>query len=293
MQETRATLIGGTAVLVWGALALMTTWSGAVPPFQLVAMAFSIAFVLCAATWMFRSVDPRQFLRHPAPVWLLGIGGLFGYHFFYFMALRNAPPVEAGLIAYLWPLLIVVFSALLPGEHLTWRHVVGAIAGLVGTGLLVTGGGVVHFQSNYTLGYVAAGACAVTWAGYSILSRRFADVATDTVGWFCGAAAVLGTFCHIMFETTVWPDSMGQWLAVVGLGLGPVGAAFFAWDIGVKRGDIKLLGVLSYAAPLISTLLLIAFAQGAASWIVAAACILIVGGALFAARDMVLKKGPV
>jgi drug/metabolite transporter (DMT)-like permease len=289
-NQVRATLIGGTAVLMWGALALLTTWSGAVPPFQLVAMAFSIAFVLCAATWVFRGADPRQFLRHPPAVWLLGIGGLFGYHFFYFMALRNAPPVEAGLIAYLWPLLIVVFSALLPGEHLTWRHVAGAMAGLIGTGLLVTGGGAVQFQSAYTLGYVAAGACALTWSGYSILSRWFADVPTDTVGWFCGAAAVLGVVCHIMFESTVWPHGVGQWLAVLGLGLGPVGAAFFTWDIGVKRGDIKLLGVLSYAAPLISTLLLIAFGQGDASWAVAAACVLIVGGAVFAARGMMSKK---
>lgn len=284
--ETRATFIGGSAVAMWGALALLTTWSGVAPPFQLVAMAFSIAFIGTAALWVLRGADPRRFLRHPPAVWLIGVGGLFGYHFFYFMALRNAPPVEAGLIAYLWPLLIVVFSALLPGERLTWRHVVGALAGLGGTGLLVTGGGAVNFQSAYTLGYVAAGACAITWSGYSILSRRLGSVPTDTVGWFCGAAAVLGTLCHLIFESTVWPVGAGEWLAILGLGLGPVGAAFFTWDIGVKHGDIKLLGVLSYAAPLISTLLLIAFGQGEASWVVAAACILIVGGALFAARDM-------
>lgn len=290
MRENRATLIGGTAVLMWGALALLTTWSGAVPPFQLVAMAFSIAFVLTVASWVVRGADPRRFLRHPPSVWLLGIGGLFGYHFFYFMALRNAPPVEAGLIAYLWPLLIVVFSALLPGERLTWRHVVGALAGLAGTGLLVTGGGAVNFQSAYTLGYAAAGACALTWSGYSILSRRFADVPTDTVGWFCGAAAVLGAVCHLIFESTVWPGGGGEWLAILGLGLGPVGAAFFTWDIGVKHGDIKLLGVLSYAAPLISTLALIAFGLGEANWVVATACLLIVGGALYAARDRLPRK---
>ena len=288
--EARATAIGGAAVLMWGALALLTTWSGAVPPFQLVAMAFSIAFVGAVVSWVVRGADRRRFLRHPPLVWLIGIGGLFGYHFFYFMALRNAPPVEAGLIAYVWPLLIVVFSALLPGERLTWRHTAGALAGLAGTGLLVTGGGAVNFQSAYTVGYVAAGACAITWSGYSILSRRFGSVPTDTVGWFCGAAAVLGALCHLMFETTVWPDGVGEWLAILGLGLGPVGAAFFVWDFGVKHGDIKLLGVLSYAAPLISTLLLIAFGQGEASWVVAAACILIVGGALFAARDMFAGK---
>lgn len=283
----RSTLIGGTAVLMWGALALLTTWTGAVPPFQLVAMAFSVAFILTLGTWLYRGVDPRSFLRHRPSVWLLGIGGLFGYHFFYFMALKNAPPIEAGLIAYLWPLLIVVFSALLPGETLTWRHVVGALAGLAGTALLVTGGGDVHFQSAHALGYAAAAACALTWSGYSILSRRFGDVPTDTVGWFCGAAAVLGALCHVLFEETFWPDDGWEWLAVFCLGLGPVGAAFFTWDIGVKRGDIKVLGALSYAAPLISTLLLIGFGGGEASWVVASACLLIVGGAVIAALDMI------
>ena len=53
----------------------------------------------------------------------------------------RAPAVEASLIAYLWPLLLVVFSALLPGERLRWWHLAGGVAGLVGAGLLVTRGG--------------------------------------------------------------------------------------------------------------------------------------------------------
>ena len=201
------------------------------------------------------------------------------------MALRNAPPVEAGLIAYLWPLLIVLMSAMLPGERLRWFHVAGAVAGLIGTVLLVTGGGRLSFRSDYALGYGAAVVCALTWSTYSVLSRRFATVPTDTVGGFCIATALLATACHMLFETTVWPEG-GQWLAVLALGLGPVGFAFFTWDYGVKRGDIKALGASSYAAPLLSTILLILFGQGEASWAVGAACILITGGAILASRDM-------
>lgn len=282
----RATLIGGTAVLLWGSLALLTTWTGRVPPFQLVAMSFAIAALLGAAKWMARGEDPRAYLRHPPAVWALGIGGLFGYHFFYFMALRNAPVVDASLIAYLWPLLIVVFSALLPGGRLRWWHVAGAALGLAGCVLLVTGGGAVVFRAEYGLGYAAALACAFTWSGYSVLSRRFKAVPTDTVAWFCAATALLGLLAHLAFEATAWPESGGEWLAVAALGLGPVGAAFFAWDHGVKHGDIRALGGFSYAAPLISTLLLIAFGRAEAGWTVAAACAAIMGGALLAARDM-------
>jgi drug/metabolite transporter (DMT)-like permease len=285
----RATLVGGSAVLMWATLALLTTLTGAVPPFQLVAMAFAIAFLLALGAWLARGQPILPVLRQPAPVWALGIAGLFGYHFFYFLALRQAPAVEASLINYLWPLLIVLFSALLPGERLRWFHVFGAAAGLGGTVLLIAGGGAAGFAAAHWLGYLAAFACAFVWSGYSVLSRRFGQVPTDAVGGFCGATAVLAALCHLLFETTVWPEG-AEWLAVLALGAGPVGAAFFVWDHGVKHGDIKALGAFAYAAPLLSTILLIAFGRGAPSWRIAAACVLITGGAALAAGDLLRRK---
>jgi len=284
-RPLRATLIGGTAVLMWATLALLTTLTGSVPPFQLVAMAFAVAFALALARWLIGGGAITAHLRWPLPVWLLGVGGLFGYHFFYFMALRNAPAVEASLIAYLWPLLIVVFSALLPGERLRWWHLAGTLAGLLGTVLLVTDGGRVAFREAHWLGYAMAVLCAFTWSTYSVLSRRFGHVPTDAVGGFCGVTALLAAICHLAFEATVWPRGL-EWLAVLGLGLGPVGAAFFTWDVGVKHGDIRALGAASYAAPLLSTVLLISFGKGQATWVVGAACVLIVGGAVLASRDV-------
>jgi drug/metabolite transporter (DMT)-like permease len=214
----------------------------------------------------------------------LGIAGLFGYHFFYFLALRHAPAVEASLIAYLWPLLIVFFSALLPGERLRWFHGAGAIAGFLGAALLVTKGQGFRFDAQYTTGYLSALVCALTWAGYSILSRRFGAIPTSAVGGFCGATAILAWGCHALFETTVIPTGW-QWAAILGLGLGPVGLAFFTWDYGVKHGNIRVLGALSYAAPLLSTLLLIACGRAEATMVVGVACGLIVGGALLATLD--------
>ena len=290
----RATLIGASAVLMWATLALLTTLSGKVPPFQLVAMSFSVAFSLALVKWSWMGEPVIDKLKLPLRVWALGVTGLFGYHFFYFMALRNAPPVEAGLIAYLWPLLIVVASALLPGERLHWWHIMGAALGLGGTVALVLGNGdsgsFSGFKSAYWLGYTMAGACALTWTSYSILSRRLAHLPTDTVGAFCGATAILAALAHIAFETTVWPVG-GEWLAVMGLGLAPVGAAFFTWDYGVKHGNIQVLGAISYAAPLLSTLLLIMAGKGAATANVVLACLMIVGGALLASKDMLGRKG--
>ncbi|MEM7737780.1 MAG: EamA family transporter [Deinococcota bacterium] len=279
-NKARATLIGSSAIVMWGALALLTELAGPVPPFQLTAMSFGIAFGL-GSLWRVRTPSPQQ--REPVPlrVWLFGTAGLFGYHAMYFVALANAPAVEASLIAYLWPLLIVLFAALLPGEKLAWFHVVGALLGFAGAVLLIVKDDISLLNSDYQLGYVAAFACALIWSGYSVGSRRLGNIPTESVTGFCAVTALLAALCHVLFETPYLPRGW-QWLAVLGLGLGPVGAAFFTWDIGVKRGNIQLLGVLSYAAPLLSTLLLVMFGIAEPSARLGIACLLIVGGACVA-----------
>lgn len=287
MSSLRATLIGFCAILMWSLLAALTVASGKVPPFQLLAMAFAIGGAIGAA-WVAQTSAWRALRQRPA-VWGLGVCGLFGYHALYFLALRLAPPAEAGLLNYFWPLLIVLFSALLPGEHLRRHSVLGALLGLGGTVFLFMGKGLAP-ALDYVAGYSAAFCAAFVWAGYSVLSRRFAGVPTAAVAGFCLVTAVLATLCHLALETTMWPQTGAQWLAVLALGVGPAGIAFYAWDIGVKRGDIRLLGVASYAAPILSTSLLVLAGYAAPSTTLALAALLIAGGGLLAAKDMLRKK---
>ena len=289
----KATLIGAIAPLLWATLALLTTYAQPLPAFELVAMTFAVAFLLVLGKWVFEaarggpSVASR--FRLPLPAWLIGVGGLFLYHVFYFNALARAPAVEASLICYLWPLLIVLFSAFLPGERLKPVHILGGLCGLAGAGLLVTKGQGFGFEPAYALGYLAALACAFTWSIYSLLNRRMAAVPSDAVGVYCGATALLGLVCHLIFETWVTP-TIGNAAAILLLGIGPVGAAFFVWDHGVKRGDIQALGSLAYASPLISTLLLILAGRAAPSWVLAAGALLIVGGAALAAGGLFARR---
>lgn len=180
-------------------------------------------------------------------------------------------------------------SALLPGERLRWYHVAGAVAGLAGTVSIVSRNGI-SFDDQYALGYGAAFLCAFTWSGYSLLTRSFDRVSTDVVTGFCLVTSLLSLLCHLLLETTVWPASSGEWLAVVGLGLLPVGAAFYAWDYGVKNGDIQIIGAASYAAPLLSTLILVASGYAEPDWRIGVACLLITGGAVLAARDMIMPR---
>jgi drug/metabolite transporter (DMT)-like permease len=248
------------------------------------AMAFCLGFLLAVAKWTARREPIGRHLSLQPALWALGVGGLFGYHACYFAALSLAHPVEANLINYLWPLLIVMFSGLLPGEHLRWWHIAGATAGLLGCALLI-GGGTGGLELRYAAGYAMALCSALIWATYSVLSRRVREVPTDAVGAFCGATAVLAFLAHLTFEQTYVPHG-SQWLAILVLGVGPVGAAFYLWDYGVKRGDIKALGALSYMTPLLSTLLLVLFGRGEPSVRLGLACLLIVGGAVLASREL-------
>ncbi|WP_417844129.1 DMT family transporter [Thalassospira sp.] len=287
--KTKATLIGTIAVLLWALLALFTTVVKSIPPFQLVSLCFSVATVF-SAVWISRR-GPGAFraLRQPVGAWVLSVGGLFGYHFFYFVALANAPAVDASLIAYLWPLFIVLLSALLPGERLRWYHVAGAVCGLGGAAVLVSKGQGFDFDPAFAAGYGASLACSILWSGYSVLNRRYRAVPVEAVCGFCGGAAILGFITHGLMESWVTPDAW-QWLAIAGLGLGPVGIAFFVWDYGTKHGDIQVLGVSAYAAPLLSTLILIVAGAAPASPAVIWGCLLIVGGAVLASKNILIRR---
>lgn len=282
------TLVGGAAIVLWAKLALFTTWAEGIPPFQLASLCFSVATAIGALAILSRGRSAWRALWQPWQVWALGVLGLFGCHVFYFVALSRAPAIEASLIVYLWPILLVLFSALLPGERLRWYHLAAVLLGLAGAGFLILDGGCFAIEMGLMVGYAAAAVAGMIWAIYSVLNRRFGRVPTDAVTGFCAGAALLSFLSHALFESWAQPTPC-QWSAILLLGLGPVGLAFFAWDYGVKHGSIQALGALSYMTPLLSSALLIALREADASWNVALACALIVGGALLGSVEFLRR----
>jgi drug/metabolite transporter (DMT)-like permease len=290
MTRARATAIGFSAVLMWALLALLTIGTAPVPPLQLNAICFAIGGGI-GLVWMARGSGFGVLRGVGWKVYAFGTAGLFGYHFLYFTAFRLAPYAETGLIAYLWPLFIVLLSGLLPGERLRPLHIIGALLAFAGAALIVLRGGV-SLQAGAMPGMALALLCALTWAGYSVASRRLGAVPSEAVTVFCLATALLSGLAHLAWEATVWPQGQLGWIAVVLLGLGPVGLAFFTWDIGMKRGDIQMLGAASYAAPLLSTLVLIAAGKAQATPVLLLSALLITGGAALAARASLARIRP-
>lgn len=276
-----ANLLALGAIALWASLAALGVSLNHVPPFLLTGLALLVGSLIALPLSRF---DLRQW-RVPASTLAIGIYGLFGFHFLLFIALRHAPPVQANLVNYLWPLGIVVMAPLfLPGITLTRRHVVAALVGFAGAALAILGRDADGAQAVWAWGYLPALGSAFIWSSYSLLTKRVPAFPTSAIGGFAMASGVLSLACHALLESPVSLTPQDG-LLIVALGLGPLGGAFFLWDAALKRGDARQIGVLSFLTPLLSTLTLLAIRGESPSLSVLVAGVMIIGAAVVATRS--------
>jgi drug/metabolite transporter (DMT)-like permease len=263
------------AIALWASLASLGVALRHVPPFLLTGLGLVIG-----------SIPAWPLVRHwrvPPRTLALGVYGLFAYHFLLFIALRLAPPVQANLVNYLWPLLIVVLApVILPGMHLKLSHVLAALAGFAGAAIAILGGAS-NASAAWTWGYLPALGAAFIWATYSLGTRRVASFPTAAIGLFGLVSGLLSLGCHALLEPST-PLSPRDWLFIAVMGLGPLGAAFFLWDKALKTGDARHIGILSYLTPLLSTGLLVIVTGRDLTPSIALAAVLIIGAAVIGTR---------
>lgn len=268
------------AIALWASLAALGVSLAHVPPFLLTGLGLLVGSLIALPLSRF---DWRQW-RVPPSTLALGIYGLFGFHFLLFIALRHAPPVQANLVNYLWPLGIVVMAPLfLPGVHLAARHIAAALVGFAGAALAILSGAQ-GAEATWAWGYPPALGSAFIWASYSLLTKRVAAFPTAAIGSFAAVSGALSLLCHVLLEPAVALGARDLAL-IAALGLGPLGGAFFLWDAALKRGDARQIGVLSFLTPLLSTLTLLALRGERPSLSVALAAAMIVGAAVVATRS--------
>lgn len=280
---SKAALLALGAIALWATLASLGLALAQVPPFLLTGLALLVGSLVALPLSKFR----LSRWKVPLPTLALGVYGLFGFHFLLFLALRHAPPVQANLVNYLWPLLMVVLApVLLPGLRLRAVHLLAALLGFAGAALVILGGAADAangVSAGWRWGYLPALGSAFVWASYSLLSQRVAPFPTAAVGSFALVSGLLSLLCHVLLEPPTTLNGR-DWLLIVLMGLGPMGAAFFLWDKALKLGDARHIGILSYLTPLASTALLLLVSGRAFTWTIALAAALIIGAALLAAR---------
>ncbi|HOZ64283.1 MAG TPA: DMT family transporter [Burkholderiaceae bacterium] len=285
----KANLYALGSIALWATLAALGVSLSHVPPFLLTGLSLLIG-----------SVIALPLLRHDLNQWCvpistlaLGVYGLFGFHFLLFIALRHAPPVEANLVNYLWPLFMVVLAPmLLPDIRLRGAHVAAALLGFAGAAMAILGassdtpggsGGAIT-AGGWSWGYLLALASGLIWASYSLLTKRVKPFPTAAIGLFGLLSGLLSLLCHWLLEPAI-QLSGNDWMLIVLMGLGPLGAAFFLWDKALKLGDARHIGILSYLTPLTSTMMLLAVTHRPLTWPIAVATMMIVGAAVWGLRS--------
>ncbi|WP_439590429.1 DMT family transporter [Hydrogenophaga sp.] len=276
-----ANLLALGAIALWASLAALGVTLSHVPPFLLTGLSLLVGSLIALPLSRF---DLRQW-RVPLSTLAVGVYGLFGFHFLLFIALRHAPPVQANLVNYLWPLGIVVMAPLfLSGVSLTRRHVLAALLGFAGAALAILGGAGETGEARWAWGYIPALGSAFIWASYSLLTQRVRAFPTAAIGSFALISGLLALLCHALLEPAV-VLSTGDLALIAVLGLGPLGGAFFLWDAALKRGDARQIGVLSFLTPLLSTLTLLVMRGETPSVAVGVAAAMIIGAAVLATRQ--------
>lgn len=259
------------AIILWSTLATLVVSLAAVPPFLLLGAALILGGLGGVFKW--------RTWKLPLKTFIVGVTGIFGYHACLFLAFRYAPVVEANLLNYLWPLLIVVLSPLFLKKYtLKGKHILAALLGFSGA-LLIVSGGRLQFDMEHMPGYLLAGSAALIWACYSLLTVRLASFSSAAVGLFCLVSGLLSLIMHLLLEDPYLP----RWIDLpflLLLGLGPLGLSFYLWDAALKKGDPRIIGSLAYITPMLSTLFLVLAGVGRFTMVSFIAMILIICGAV-------------
>ena len=280
-QSTHSFLFGSLAIVCWGSLATLGDMVNHLPPFYVLGLAFLVGSI---PGWR----KPQE-LFPDFKTSILGVLGYFGYHFFLFYSFRYAPVIEANLINYLWPMILVLLTPVFfQQQKLNWSHFMGAGLSAIGCAVLVWGKGV-DLKADYMIGYLLALGAAITWPIYSLVKKKMGHSTTSSVGGFCIGAGLLCLMTHGFIEPRVvlqWHDA---WIIIL-IGIGPFGLAFYAWDKALANGDSRIVGALSYLTPVLSTLGLIFFAGHSLTLETGIAMILIIAGASSGLLDFLTKK---
>ena len=262
------------AVVLWASLAALATLLPNIPPFLKTGIGLLVGSLMALPLAKFDLKKLRVSWRTLA----LGVYGLFGYHAALFIALQTAPSVQANLVNYLWPLLIVVLAPLfIRSSRLSLRIILAAIVGFTGAAVAVLSGGA--GTGGFEIGYLFALIAAIVWATYSLGTKVTAPFPTAAVGVFAFVAGALAICAHFLLEPAVAIE-MSDWSLLVLLGIGPLGAAFYFWDFAIKHGNPQQLGLLSFLTPLLSTALLVAVTGEEFSPLLILSAALIIAGAL-------------
>ena len=209
---------------------------------------------------------------------LLGVWGIFVYHYVYYLALDRAPIAEAAILATTWSFWIVVFSSFLRFRRLKGSIVLTALLCMAGAVMVIGSGESVTYQPQYVVGYLLALGCGLIWSSFSV-GLSVLKPEKDPMTMFMLYAALLSTVLFVLNGPHAFPG-LKPLLSAVYLGCVPLGLSFFLWKRAVVGGNMAVIGYLSYLTPPLAVLFVALVRGESISIQVILGMVLIIGAAI-------------
>jgi len=271
----QATLIGSSSIFLWALWPSLAVFAAPIPTFQTLAAGMAVGFLCLAALRVVRGERLAGMLPPSAGLLIAGVVGILGTNAFNFIAITRISPAQASVIAYLWPMMALLLAGAFGLKRLRLRHAVAVALGFAGAVLVIDPFGETAFD---IIGIGCALLAGLSWAGYTTYRMVDDRGPSDAVGIYSLIAAAVCLAAHTQIEQTQ-ALSVIQLVAILGLGIAPMGLANAVWDYGVARGDARKLAILAYGTPLAATLLLAIFGLAPVTPLLVAGALLIVAGA--------------
>lgn len=257
LSSTQATLIGLFAPICWGM---------SVGLVRGIAEGFGMAqgqfFLYCVATTcVFLIVGLPDFHRIDKRYLYFGIPSAnlssLTFCLAIFTSSGGAQTMEVGMVNYLWPSLTILFAVLFNGVRTRWWLYPGLLVAFGGIIVILSGDKgfsltefVARFAEN-PVSYLLALVAAVTWAGYSSMTRAWGNrINPSTIIFAVDTLVFLVLWLLDIGSQPVAASAHGLMSVIFG-GIA-VGMAYVVWTLGMSKGNITVLAAASYFTPVLS-----------------------------------------
>ena len=257
MNRTVGILLIIISAASFGTFPIFGRWAYAegMDVFTILFLRFTLAAILLAALMAARRVALRSsdsFPRGTTLLKLIGMGavGYVGQAFSYLTALKYASPGLVALLLYLYPIIVMLLSALFLSERITRPKIAAVVLALIGLALTVGP------EGGQVIGIVLAIAAAVIYSVYIIVGtgvmKEVSAIQSSTV-IFASAGAASGAL--MLIDGPHLPATPAGWAVIGGIVLIATILAVVTFMAGLERIGPTNAAMLSTLEPVVSVLL--------------------------------------
>lgn len=222
--------------------------------------------------------------RDIAPVLLLGLFGIVGYHYFFFLSLRYTEVANTAIINALSPVLTGVAAAVLIKERLSRGNYAGLVVAFLGVLILLSDGSfetilAVRFNKGDLLMLLSV----TSWVVYAFLIRSMLDRYSGFTLTFY--ATLFGVLMLLFLAPQEAPlgeiqaISRASLLAVLYMGIGGSGLGYLLYNLSIREiGATRTSSFVYSVIPLmVAVLALLFFQQSITPTMIASMVLILVG----------------